>query len=314
LGPMTDPVRVTPTTAALWLLALCPPFTAGEVRVIGLGHARTGTESLAVAMQMLGLGPGYTWREVVGSGFNKHAYRRRDIDLWSTALEGPPDFNTVFANYSTVVGAPASMFLGDLRKKYPDAKVILTKRSSTRPSWFKSISYSFCLFYEGSALDAVRSSGFFTSIISSWSLLQEMRRASDAAATRSLGARFPEGHHWDTACADPEYAERVYNAWNQLVEETVPAGQLLVFETGKHGYKELCAFLGVPEPTPAPDGNYVRYPWQNSRGEFGILVRYYWAETIMVYLLPIMPLIALAIWYKPGKLELWRRLGKSKEC
>merc|ERR1719270_2766461 len=106
-----------------------------------------------------------------------------------------------------------------------------------RPSWFKSISSSFCLFYKGSSLDAVRSSKYFASIISSWSLLQEMRHTSDAAATRSLGERFPEGHHWDKACADSEYAERVYNAWNALVEETFPAGQLLIFETGKHGWK-----------------------------------------------------------------------------
>jgi len=309
---MKDPVRATSVTTALWLLVLCPRFAEGEVRVIGLGHGRTGTESLAVAMQILGLGPGYTWREVIGSGVNNLAYRRHDLELWAAALQGPPDFDTVFANYSTVVGPPASMYLSDLRKKYPDAKVILTKRSSTRPSWFASISYSFCLFYTGSGLDWVRSSGYFSKMISSWSLLQDMRRSADAAATRSLGARFPEGHHWDTACTDPDYADRVYNAWNALVEETVPAGQLLVFDTGKHGWKELCAFLGVPEPTPEPGMTQLRFPWLNSRGQFGLIVRYYWLETFMVYLLPLMPLIALAIWYMPGKYEYWKELGKRK--
>ena len=54
---------------------------------------------------------------------------------------------------------------------------------------------------------------------------------------------------------------KAFKAWDAKVKATVPADQLLIFETGKHGYKELAAFLGVKEPT-------TPYPHTNSTAEF----------------------------------------------
>lgn len=64
-----------------------------------------------------------------------------------------------------------------------------------------------------------------------------------------------------------------------MVEETTPKTKLLVFETGKHGWKELCTFLNVPEPS-------VPFPRVNSKEEFQKIVILMWAQALAVYLLP----------------------------
>ena len=50
------------------------------------------------------------------------------------------------------------------------------------------------------------------------------------------------------------------------MKRDVPRKQLLVFETGKHGYKELADFLGLScQPETA-------YPRSNSTAEFGFII------------------------------------------
>ena len=57
------------------------------------------------------------------------------------------------------------------------------------------------------------------------------------------------------------YAVAAFKAWDAKVKATVPADQLLIFETGKHGYTQLAAILGVKAPT-------TPYPHSNSTAEF----------------------------------------------
>ena len=61
------------------------------------------------------------------------------------------------------------------------------------------------------------------------------------------------------------YAVAAFKAWDAKVRASVPSHQLLVFETGKHGYKELAHFLGVKEPAEP-------YPRTNSRSEFAAVI------------------------------------------
>ena len=67
------------------------------------------------------------------------------------------------------------------------------------------------------------------------------------------------------ACDDELYAVAAFKAWDAKVRASVPSRQLLVFETGKHGYKELAHFLGVKEPAEP-------YPRTNSRSEFAAVI------------------------------------------
>ena len=62
---------------------------------------------------------------------------------------------------------------------------------------------------------------------------------------------------WFCACSN----SAAFKAWDAKVRASVPSRQLLVFETGKHGYKELAHFLGVKEPAGT-----------NSRSEFAAVI------------------------------------------
>ena len=89
-----------------------------------------------------------------------------------------------------------------------------------------------------------------------------MHVAMGEATERLLGM---PGFTWQRACADEAYALKAFKAWDAKVRASVPAHRLLVFETGKHGYKDLARFLGVPVPkTP--------YPRTNSASEFGFVI------------------------------------------
>jgi len=250
---------------------------SSELLVFGGGHARTGTASMKVALELLGFGPTYHMWEVGGVSENSLnlAYKVSHINDWMEAQSGPPDFDKLFRNYSSAVDAPAVFWFEELLRKYPEAKVILTKRSSSK-AWAQSINGAMCMFIdEQRALGWLRSTAYFKAIHPSWSKFIDMLQAMDNAATRWSG----QEHNWQRICQDPEYAERLIDAWNQQVEELVPAERLLVFETGKHSWKELCSFLEVPEPA-------VPYPRVNNRFDFLFICCYYWAEVLVIYCLP----------------------------
>ena len=71
------------------------------------------------------------------------------------------------------------------------------------------------------------------------------------------------------------------------VRASVPSRQLLVFETGKHGYQELARFLGVPEP---PKG--TPYPRTNAKADFAFIIAIYRALAALTLAMP-----AALLWF-----------------
>eukprot|EP00930_Biecheleria_cincta_P001214 TRINITY_DN102371_c0_g1_i1.p1 TRINITY_DN102371_c0_g1~~TRINITY_DN102371_c0_g1_i1.p1 ORF type:complete len:286 (+),score=44.79 TRINITY_DN102371_c0_g1_i1:53-910(+) len=277
----------------LRLLVCCLPMVAfGQLRVIGAGHGRTGTDSMKLALEQLGFGPTYHMKEVLGVSDNSLnlAHKERHMDAWGEATAGPPDFDKLFLNYSSAVDAPAVMWFGELLKKYPDAKIILTKRSSAE-AWAKSIDGAMCRFIDMQRpLAWLRSTAYFKAIHPSWARFRRMHDSMDKAASRWLG----QEHNWEHACRDSQYAEGLIEAWNRRVEELVPAQQLLVFETGKHGWKELCSFLDVPEPA-------IPYPRVNSSADFAFICNIFTVEVILIYSLPVLLFLLLRWLTRRGK-------------
>jgi hypothetical protein len=74
---------------------------------------------------------------------------------------------------------------------------------------------------------------------------------------------------WTEMCSDETKATTALAAWNARVKALIPEDQLLVFETGKHGYKELCDFLGVALPA-------AEYPRSNSTAELQLIITAMW--------------------------------------
>ncbi|KAI1777897.1 hypothetical protein F4818DRAFT_439216 [Hypoxylon cercidicola] len=109
------------------------------MKVLVLGMPRTGTQSLADALERLGIGPVYHMREV---GKNGHQA------LWIEALDakfegrGEPftreKFDQILGNYEALSDYPAAIFPAELMAAYPEASVILSVRDS-EDAWLASM-------------------------------------------------------------------------------------------------------------------------------------------------------------------------------
>jgi Sulfotransferase domain len=99
------------------------------VNVIGAGLPRTGTLSLKLALDLLGLGPTYHTSDLLA-----------DPDraaLWAEALEGRRRWAKIFDGYHSAVGPPVSGFWEQLIGAYPNARVLLSVRDPE--SWGRAI-------------------------------------------------------------------------------------------------------------------------------------------------------------------------------
>ncbi len=90
--------------------------------VIGAGFGRTGTESMKLALEALGMGPCHHMKEVLGNP--------EQVALWRSAAGGAlPDWDEAFAGYDCAVDWPAAYFWRELSAYYPDAKIVLAMLS-----------------------------------------------------------------------------------------------------------------------------------------------------------------------------------------
>ncbi len=182
------------------------------LKVIGAGLGRTGTLSLKLALEHVGLGPCYHMSEMLSQ-------MRSHLPLWIESAKGNPQWDTIFANYQSTTDYPGCMFWRELVAKYPDAKVILTTRDADK--WFES----------GAA--TVFSPEHRARFEGNPQMAEFFRLTVFGDLEQSLGDR----------AKMVEY----FNAWNQSVIDEVPADKLLVYRAGD-GWEPLCAFLGVPVP------------------------------------------------------------------
>ena len=100
-----------------------------SLSVIGAGFGRTGTASMKLALEQLGLGPCHHMKEVTTP---------EQTNYWLAAADGQrPDWNQVFEGFGSCVDWPAAHFWRELSEHYPDAKILLTIRDPQ--SWYKSM-------------------------------------------------------------------------------------------------------------------------------------------------------------------------------
>jgi len=98
--------------------------------VFSAGFGRTGTMSLKLALEELGLGPCHHMDEVLHNG-------ETQIPLWNDACAGRPDFEAIYRGYQSAVDWPTAAYWRELADAYPAAKVILSTRSAE--SWRASL-------------------------------------------------------------------------------------------------------------------------------------------------------------------------------
>lgn len=208
----------------------------GEIvtlKVIGAGIGRTGTYSLKLAINQLGLGPCHHMEEVLHN-------QPVQVPLWSAALHGAPDWAAIYRGYQSAVDWPTAGFFRELIAAYPSARFVLTYRSTE--SWVESFSET-----------------IYKAIAEKDQAPPAMRDWLDMAAGVIANTGFPNG-------LDTQGLMRAFEAHNSAVKAAIPPQQLLVYQV-KEGWGPLCAFLGVPEPAePFPRTNDRAEFWDRLSG------------------------------------------------
>lgn len=112
----------------------------GKLKVVGVGYGRTGTYSLALALDVLGYPTLHT----------QHLYENGEIfDMWvkevfqksimdDEVTMGNPQFDLLPKyGFAATMDMPFALYYDQIREQYPECKFILTVRESSEV-WFKS--------------------------------------------------------------------------------------------------------------------------------------------------------------------------------
>jgi hypothetical protein len=187
------------------------------LELIGAGLGRTGTLSLKAALERLGYGPCYHMIEVLSAPERCRHWLERTR---SSSL----DWDTIFRGYRATVDWPAAAFWRELVDRYPDAKVLLSRRDAD--AWYDSVMNTiYPVMTQGPPERAPQALRDFHEMV--YALILERTFA---------------GHLTDRA-----HAKRVFEAHNQAVIDAIPASRLLVYQPGD-GWEPICRFLDVPVP------------------------------------------------------------------
>jgi hypothetical protein len=184
------------------------------MHVIGAGVGRTGTYSLKLALNELGLGPCHHMEEVLHN-------RDRQVPLWAAAVDGAADWRAIYEGYESAVDWPTAGFVRELAQAYPDAKFVLTVRSPE--SWVESFSET-----------------IYTALAGRDAMPPEMHAWHDMAVAVIARTGFPLG--LDTAELARRFVEH-----NERVKREIGPNRLLEFDV-KQGWVPLCEFVGREPP------------------------------------------------------------------
>lgn len=201
------------------------------LEVIGAGFGRTGTNSLKVALQMLGYQKCHHMKEVFG--------KKKQIDFWERAGRGEAvNWDEVYEGYKAAVDWPTAAYWKQLAAYYPNAKIVLSVRDPE--AWYHSVE------------ETIFPISYVAPPWFRW-IQPDMKRLFEAN-TRLIWQGIFGGRFTDKA-----HAIEVFNRHNEEVKRYFPPERLLVHQS-KDGWAPLCAFLGKPIP-PEP------YPRVNEAAE-----------------------------------------------
>ena len=199
------------------------------LQVIGAGVGRTGTHSLKLALEQLGLGPAHHMEEVLKDP-------PRLVPLWHKAAEGEHDWSQLYDGYQSAVDWPTASFWQELLAANPGAKVILSNRSAE--SWYESFSETILKLLQGADQAPPHMRPFL---------------AMGDAVLGKAGFRKDMGR---------DELLTAYRRHSDKVTAEVPKDQLLIIDL-KQGWGPLCDFLGKAVPdAPFPASNTRADFWE----------------------------------------------------
>jgi predicted naringenin-chalcone synthase len=204
------------------------------VKVIGVGFGRTGTMSLKVALEELGVGPCLHSLESLSAGGAVQIATH-----WEQAANGQRiDWHSAFDGWAASVDWLGARFYPEMLQAWPQAKVILSVRDPD--AWYESCHASLRATRAIEQSDHAREGS------------PTVLRAVDVAIWRDLfHDRFDER----------DYALEIFQRHQLQVAGAVAPEQLLVYDI-REGWEPLCQFLQVAMPkTPFPHLNSREAFW-----------------------------------------------------
>lgn len=198
------------------------------LEIIGASFGRTGTLSVKHALEMLGFATCYHMADVIK--------QPEHTELWLRAWRGEDVWDELFAGCRATIDWPAAAFWRPLRRRYPQARVLLTLRDAE--SWHRSARNTIFKNLEEcrNSEDPLRRA--------------RLRMADEIVRQGTFGGRL----------MDREHAIAVYEANLAAVRAEVPAEQLIEYSAGS-GWEPLCRALNVPVPE-------ADFPHVNTQSEF----------------------------------------------
>jgi hypothetical protein len=196
------------------------------LEVIGAGFGRTGTTTLKWALETLLGGKCHHMQEVFANP--------KQVAGWAARARGETiDWEKLLEGYVAACDWPAAAYWAELAERYPNAKVVLTRRDFDK--WYDSANETIYSLYRLTKRPPT-----------SWlfHVNPRMPEFSQMVADTIWGERgvFGERFH------DREHVRGIYERHTEEVKRTIPAERLLVWAPSD-GWEPLCRILGVPVPS-----------------------------------------------------------------
>ncbi len=208
-----------------------------EICVIGAGLGRTGTKSLAAALEILSF-------KTYHFASPDHAKKWAAISMGESA-ELLEDMLKLIAleGYQATCDQPTADVFEEQMKLYPNARVILTVRDSPS-AWVKSWKV-LMRFIE---IQEKNFSLTYPTFIQWIPFMQDWKIMRNMMGCRTIGSE-PEDliRGWKYKEDPDSFLEECYIKHNKKVYQVVPPEKLLEFNV-KSGWQPLCDFLQVPVP------------------------------------------------------------------
>jgi len=217
------------------------------LKVIAVGYGRTGTYSLALALDELGIPTLHT----------QHLYEHEALlTMWTNEVffpsvqakkitMGKPDLNMIASyGYQATADLPMALYYEQVMEEFPDCKFILTTRENSE-IWFRS--------WETLTKSITQPVAICRQILTHARQLSYYLRWLFAVVNNDesyLTASFPLPDQ------QKEAAIASYEEHNRRVREKIPKEKLLEYNV-KQGWEPLCQFLEIEEcpETPFPRTN-----------------------------------------------------------
>jgi hypothetical protein len=217
-----------------------------SIKIIGAGFPRTGTTTLKKALETLGYKDTYHFKDLIANP--------KKLKYWKELENnGNTNFEELFNGFQATVDFPGYPYYKILLEKYPDAKVILTKRDFEK--WYES------------TLKTVWKAGPQT-VLAKVTLLAKMIFNSKLRDTFKC-IKFMKSTYlikqFDHNFTSKENAKNVFYKHIEDVKTHVPENNLLIYDVAE-GWQPLCAFLELPLPK-------EDFPHLNKKEDFHEMVK-----------------------------------------